>query len=247
MEKKLFQPRSDRPMQVAVFGSGTGTILQAMLAAQKSASTSFSIRLLYTDRECRFQKIAAEENLPLLYHPWKAPREEYDRQGLELLHSFPFEIDFLLLAGYMRLMSPVWLSAFKHRILNIHPADLTVLDAQGKRKYIGAEAVFAALQSGEMRTRSTAILIDEQVDGGPVLVSGAWVPYEGEYPVTQERATEHQTKQKAKSDWPACLAALQLIGEGRISLDTKTGQVFLDGKKLPNCGYAIGETTCVGY
>lgn len=229
-------------MHIAVFGSGAGTTLRAMLRSQKSSS-SFAIRLLYTDRECQFQKIAKEEKLPLIYHPWKVPRADYDREGLELLRTFSDKqqcpIDFLLLAGYMRLMSFVWLKAFEYRILNIHPADLTVLDQKGGRKYIGANAVFEALQKHEKRTRSTAILIDEQIDGGPILVSGSWVPYEGDYPVTQELASQHQEKQKAMSDWPACFAALQLIGEGRLSLQTETQEVFLDGEKLPPCGYEL--------
>ncbi len=249
MEKLLFQQQSERrPMHVAVFGSGTGTILRAMLAAQKSfQKPSFAIRLLYTDRECSFQKIAQEEHLPLLYHSWSPliSREEHDRKGLELLRVFTHEqkcpIDFLLLAGYMRLLSKVWLQAFPYKILNIHPADLTVLDAQGNRKWIGENAVFKALQEGMRRTRTAAILIDEKVDGGPILVSGPWVDYQEGNPIDKQKAAKHQAKQKALSDWPACLAALQLIGEGRIKLNSLTRDVFLDGKKMPSCGYELKE------
>lgn len=239
-------------MHVAVFGSGSGTILRAMLAAQKlseqKGTCPFSIRLLYTDRECGFQKIAEEARLPLLFHPLnkqhkQLSREEYDRKGLELLKKFEEKcpIDFLLLAGYMRLMSKVWLQAFPCKILNIHPADLTVLDEQGSRKLIGEQAVFKALKEGMKRTRTAAILIDEKVDGGPILVSGPWVPYQEGEPIDKQKADLHQEKQKAKSDWPACLAALQLIAQGRLGLNFLTREVFLDGKKLPPCGYEPKE------
>lgn len=243
MVEPLYRLRSERPMHVAVFGSGSGTILRAMLAAQKKNS-AFSIRLLYTDRECRFQEIAKEENLPLIYHPWKGPREVYDQRGLEFVRAHPCPIDLLLLAGYMRLMSSAWLNAFPYRILNIHPADLTALDRQGQRRYIGVDAVRLALQSGETQTRSSAILIDETVDGGPVLVSGPWLSYTGPRPVTEELAAQHQSEQKAKSDWPACLRALELIGEGRISFKQETQELFLDGEKLPPGGEEVpsGET-----
>lgn len=227
-------------MHVAAFGSGTGTILRAMLAAQKDAS--FAIKLFYTDRECNFQKIAEEQKIPLIYHP-KSPgitREEYDRQGLERLSAFSRDcpIDFLLLAGYMRLMSRVWLDAFPYRILNIHPADLTVLDAAGNRKYIGDNAVFKALSEGERKTRTTAILIDEKVDGGPILVSGFWVPYQEKEPIDQKSAAKHQEKQKALSDWPACLMALTLIADGCVQLDPAR-EVFVSGKKMPPGGYEL--------
>ncbi len=240
-------------MHVAVFGSGTGTILRAMLAAQKNLQKSntapFLIRLLYTDRECNFQKIAEEEHLPLIFHPWnkQIPREEYDRQGLELLKKQPFPIDFLLLAGYMRLMSPVWLQAFPYRILNIHPADLADLDEKGNRKWIGENAVFKALQAGVERTRTSAILIDDTVDGGPVLVSGPWVDYREGKPIDRERASHHQSKQKKESDWPACLSALQMIAEGRLGLD-KNKDVYVDGRRLSSGGYELNEmeAPCAG-
>jgi phosphoribosylglycinamide formyltransferase 1 len=243
----LFLKRSDRPMNVAVFGSGSGMILRAMLAAQRQARQPFSIRLLYTDRECFFQKIAKEENLPLIYNPFNpaVSRENFDLIGLDLVRSYsrenPCPIDFLLLAGYMRLMSRVWLRAFPHRILNIHPGDLTVLDKEGNRKFVGDRAVFKALQNGERKTRTTAILIDEKVDGGPVLVSGPWVPYEGEDPVTKESAAKHQEKQKKVSDYPACLAALQMLAEGRFELSLPAREVFLDGRKMEPCGYELME------
>jgi len=232
-------------MHIAVFGSGAGTILRAMLCAQNRAPQPFTIRLLYTDRECAFQQIAKEANLPLIHNPWSKTlsREHYDQRGLDLLRTFSRDmqcpIDFILLAGYMRLMSRVWLQAFPHHILNIHPADLTILDERGKRKFIGDNAVFLSLQSGMRKTRTTAILIDEQVDGGPILVSGPWVDYVGNNSVTKELAQEHQAKQKKMSDWPTCLTALQLLAEGRLELSLPALDVFCDGKKMPPGGYEL--------
>lgn len=200
-------------MHLAIFGSGSGTILRAVLAAQKEKD--FRVKVLYTDRLCNFQKIAAEENLPLIDHRYdpSLKREEYDREGLALLSAFSktCPIDCILLAGYMRLLSPVWLNAYPNKILNIHPADLTT------RKYIGANAVFDALQNGETKTRSTAILINEEVDGGPIIALGPWVLYEEGYPVTKEKAARHQEKQKRLSDWPVTIQALETIGKKRCA------------------------------
>src|ERR1700690_2741905 len=123
----LYKPFFHRPMHVAVFGSGSGTILRAMLAAQKKSEqlygrSPFAIKLLYTDRGCHFQQIAKDEKLPLIEHSFSdfikqrnidnprdpIARKEYDQKGVELLSSFAqkenFPIDLLLLAGYMRIL-----------------------------------------------------------------------------------------------------------------------------------------------
>ncbi|MGC1878526.1 MAG: formyltransferase family protein [Rhabdochlamydiaceae bacterium] len=252
----LYRPFSHRPMHVAVFGSGSGTILRAMLAAQKKSeevygSSPFVIKLLYTDRACRFQQIASQENLPLIEHlfadffkargidDFRDPiaRKEYDQKGIELFVKQDTPIDFLLLAGYMRILSTPWLELFSQRILNVHPADLTHLDSNGNRKFTGDHAILKALQDGQKKTRSTVILIDERTDTGPIIVSGPWVTYQGEYPVTKERAAEHQEVQKVQSDWPACLTALQLISQGRVEMVSKPNRLLIDGiEQMPN-GY----------
>ncbi len=218
-------------MRVAVFGSGTGTILKSLLEARKKEALSFQIVLLFTDQLCRFQTIAKEVNLPLIYHPQKTgqKRIEYDQEALHLIQNF--SIDFILLAGFMRLMSSLWLEAFPNRILNIHPADLT------SRKYIGKNAVYDALKAGEKRTRTSAILIDETVDGGPIVASGSWVDYDGPIPVTMESAKKHQEKQKEFSDFAVCKSALHWIGAGRIATEDKT--IFFDSKKMPIEGVCV--------
>ena len=208
-------------MHVAVFGSGSGTILRAMLSAQKMSG--FAIKLLFTDKQCNFQQIAREENLPLIEHFFTSDRDAYDREGVKLIASFMEKtpIDCLLLAGYMKILGRPWLEAFPHRILNVHPADLTHLDADGKRKYVGEGAVLQALLDGQKRTRTSVILIDEKIDTGPIVVSGPWVEYEEGEPITRISARAHQERQKALSDWPACLLALQLISQGKVKIDEK--------------------------
>ncbi len=247
----LYRPCSHRPMHVAVFGSGSGTILRAMLAAQKESErlygkSPFAIKLLFTDRESRFSQIAKEEKLPLIQHPFSSfikdkhasnpcnpeLRKEYDQQGVKKLFSLmekeALSIDFLLLAGYMRILSSCWLEAFPYRILNVHPADLTHLDPRGRRKFVGDQAVLQALQNGQEKTRSTVIVIDEKADTGPIVVSGPWVEYREGYPITKESAIAHQERQKAISDWPACLCALQLISQGRVKILPGTDSLFID-------------------
>ncbi len=164
-----------------------------------------------------------------------------------------YKIDLIVLGGYMRFVMDPLLSAFSDRMINVHPADLTVLeDKPGKpgektRKYIGADAVYDAIAAGERMTRSSVIIVDEQEDHGEIICLGPEVTVWDEYLnardhseqeiCRREYADAHQSFQKARSDWPSLTTALQLISEGRIGIGEKKAfhsewrQVYLDSSE----------------
>jgi folate-dependent phosphoribosylglycinamide formyltransferase PurN len=238
--RKIFDPKQ-REMNLVVFGSGSGTNLRALLKAQKNGN--YKVRALFTDRKCPMMEMGEEFKIPVLYHSfvrffkergseeYRDPhlRDEYDREVVELIESCAkthgFEVDLIFLAGYMRVIHKPLLQ--KYTVVNVHPADLADLDQNGKRRFVGDNAVETALRSGEKRTRSCVHLVNEEIDGGPVLVSGPWVSYTGCFPFTKERVQNHQERQKRLSDWPAVLKAVELISQGRIALDGM-GTVYVD-------------------
>jgi len=246
---------------LVVFGSGSGTNLEALLRASRELLNNgnrplFTIKAIFTDRLCRLREIAERERIPLIHHSFvdffkrskaKSDRDfkmrcEYDLINAQLLDDLAerrgFSIDLIFLAGYMRLIFPPFLKRFPNKVLNVHPADLTATDERGNRIYVGSNAVFDALSRGEKRTRSSVILVDEKMDHGPILVSGPWVEYEEGFPVTFKRAAYHQEKQKIQSDWPASIKAIELIARGRLALDGKNA-VYLDGKIQGAGGYIL--------
>ncbi len=234
--KPLYTPKQDRPMHLVVFGSGHGSNLEALLEERKKNPGCFEIKALLSDRPCRFQDLGHLEKIPVIDHSFQRfvalkglekksaaeIRLEYDEEAVRLLLEcaalHQFSIDLILLAGYMRLVKAPLLSHFN--IINVHPADLTILDGEGKRKYIGADSVYLALQAGETKTSSCVFLVDEGVDNGPILVTGPSVDYTEGYPLTKQKALLHQAKQKVQSDLPACLTAIKMIAEGRIAIDS---------------------------
>lgn len=259
--KPIYQYSKEKPMQVVVFGSGSGTNLEALLRAQRelrsqSGKPLFEIKALFTDRQCRFHEIAERERLPLIHHSFVTFSKEYgsedylnpelriayDEKNAELLKACAeenrFSIDLIFLAGYMRLLFPPLLGSFPNKILNVHPADLTLKDELGKRKYVGANAVIDALMNGETKTRSSVILIEEDVNSGPILVSGPWLPYTEGSPVTYKRASQHQDKQKTFSDWRVCIKAVELIAEGRFSI-SEDRSIHFDNQLLGPGGYTL--------
>ncbi len=152
----------------------------------------------------------------------------FDLKLLEIIHEYEDEstgettFDLAILAGYMRFVRAPLLRRFDNRIINVHPARLDVFNEDETRKFVGDNAVYDALSSGETKTRSSIFLVDSGEDSGPILTSGPWinyeVTYEGELSLTEESASKHQEKQKAASDWPALRFTLRAISEGRFGL-----------------------------
>jgi len=219
-----------RPISLAVFGSGTGTNLEALLNHQKQTSL-FDIEIVVTDRPCRCLEIAGVHDIPIIFHSYSEfrahysgmnLRESYDTNTVALIDTHCVQnkstIDLVVLAGYMRLISTPLLNYFNHRIINIHPADLEIKDVSGRRLYIGTNAVYEALIAGEKRTRSTIIQVNEKVDDGPILGFGPWVDYLEGNPVTEEKARIHQNKQKHESDWPGLIQVIEKIARGEVQL-----------------------------
>lgn len=90
-------------------------------------------------------------------------REEHEREIISILRER--EVDLVCLAGYMRLLSPCFIEAFKHRILNIHPSLLPA--------FPGLDAQRQALEHGVKVSGCTVHFVDETLDGGPIVAQRA--------------------------------------------------------------------------
>lgn len=87
-------------------------------------------------------------------------RTAFDRQLLEALE--PYTLDYLVLAGFMRILSPLVVDRYRHRIINIHPADTAL--------YQGARGYAWAFETRRSSTTITVHYVDEGTDTGPVIV-----------------------------------------------------------------------------
>lgn len=83
----------------------------------------------------------------------------FDRQLLDILE--PYRLDYLVLAGFMRILSPLVVDRYRNRIINIHPADTAL--------YQGARGYAWAFESGRSSTTITVHYVDEGVDTGPII------------------------------------------------------------------------------
>jgi folate-dependent phosphoribosylglycinamide formyltransferase PurN len=148
-----------------------------------------------------------------------------------------FEVDVIALGGYMSYLT-------LDRCINVHPADLSVLNAKGKRKYAGDNAVVDAIAAGESLLRSSTIWTDRGVDTGPLLMVSDPVKVRLPEPLEslasdREKllrvAEEHQNQLKEAGDWKIFPLTIEMIARGRFALDEQM-RVYVDGQPAPR-GY----------
>jgi len=156
---------------LAVFASGSGSNFQAI--AEALNNSSHRLALLVCDRKKAYVRQRAQaagipvENIE--YRRGK-PREDTERELLTRLK--PYSIDLIALAGYMRLLSPVLVDAYKDRIINIHPSLLP--------KYPGTHGIEESYYSEDRELGITIHRVDYGLDTGPVIRQGKIPRIEGE-------------------------------------------------------------------
>ncbi len=157
-----------RPNAIAVGVSGAGSNLRALAAAAGRGELGGEIRLVFADRDCPALAWAAEQGIetaviPGLAASEVAPRADADRALAETLAAV--DADVVVLAGYMRIVGPATVAAYAGRIVNTHPSLLPA--------FPGAHGVRDALAHGAEVTGCTVHLVDETLDGGPILAQEA--------------------------------------------------------------------------
>lgn len=156
--------------RIGILLSGRGSNFEALADnAASGAIPNAEIGLVLSNREgAPGIARAGERGLPARVIPSKGlEREAYDRLAVDALREA--RIDLVCLAGYMRLLSPYFVSAFSGRILNIHPSLLP--------SFPGLEAQRQALQYGVKIAGCTVHFVDENLDAGPIVLQ-AVVPVE---------------------------------------------------------------------
>ena len=150
-------------MKVAVMASGRGSNFQALINASKRGEMPDVelVLLIVNKSEARAIKIAEENNITckVIISNGKT-REEFDQQALRLLKEMDIKI--IVLAGFMKILSPEFIKTYKNKILNIHPSLLP--------SFPGAHAHKDAIDYGAKKSGCTVHLVDEGIDSGPIIM-----------------------------------------------------------------------------
>ncbi|AIZ36449.1 phosphoribosylglycinamide formyltransferase [Parvimonas micra] len=155
-------------MNVAVFISGGGTNLQAIIDAIKENKINGKIKLVFSNRKNAYGLIRAQnESIDTFYLNRKKffSSEEYDERILEELERK--NIDLIVLAGYLNILSSKLVSKYSNRIINIHPSLIPSFCGDG---FYGENVHKAVIKSGVKFTGATTHFVDENVDTGAIIL-----------------------------------------------------------------------------
>ena len=201
--------------RLAVLLSGRGSNFEAILRAIESGFiTNGKIAVVVSDnRQARGLEIARKHNIEaVFFDPKGKSREEYDRVVVDYLKQR--DVDFVLLAGYMRILSEFFVRSFKNRILNIHPALLP--------SFKGLHAQKQALEKGVKVAGATVHFVTENLDDGPIIVQSV-------VPVFDDDDEESLSKRILKTEHKIYPYAVKLLVEGKLGL--KNGRVYIKDTK----------------
>lgn len=199
-------------MNIAVFASGNGTNFQAIIDKVKDGAISAHIALLVADtNEAHAIQRAHKAGIETFVLSPKGftSREDYDKAIIEKLKER--DIGLVVLAGFMRLMSPHFIKEYKNKILNIHPALLP--------SFKGTHGIRDALEYGVKVTGLTVHFVDEELDHGPIILQEA-------VPVSDSDAEESLLQKVHQKEHVLYPEVVKLFVEGRLKVEGRRVKII---------------------
>lgn len=209
-------------MRIIVLISGNGSNLQAILDHCTSGKIAGEVVGVISNKADAYGLVRAKDAgvaTAILTQQQFASREEYDTALLALMADY--QPDLVVLAGFMRILSPQLVHHFAGRMLNIHPSLLP--------KYQGLHTHQRAIDAGDSEHGTSVHFVTEELDGGPVILQARVPIFEGDEAdevAARVQAQEHNI-------YPL---VVRWFCEGRLQM--VDGAVQLDGTKLGPAGYA---------
>jgi phosphoribosylglycinamide formyltransferase-1 len=194
-----------KKLRLGVLASGTGTNLQAIIDHCRQGTLEAEIVLVVSNNpDAGALQRAQRAGLRTLCidHRLFDKRGDYDRAVIECLREA--EVDLVVLAGFMRLLSNEFLQAFPYRIMNIHPALLPA--------FPGLNAQRQALEYGVRLAGCTVHFLDSGVDTGPIILQAA-------VPVLDDDTEETLARRILAEEHRIYPLAIQLFAQGRLHIE----------------------------
>ena len=199
--------------KTAILISGSGTNLQSFIDRVAAGELALDLCVVFSNKPDAYGLVRAEKaGIPTacIEHGNYPDRESFDRAVIEELDRW--QPDLLVLAGFMRILSPLFVNHYEGRILNIHPALLP--------KYPGLDTHQRVLDAGDEWHGSTVHFVTEELDGGPRILQGK-LPVA---PSTSADDLRHRVQAVEHQIYPE---AAGLVGSGRVRF--RDGQAWIDG------------------
>ncbi len=207
---------------IVVLISGNGSNLQAIIDACEQKRINATIRAVFSNKADAFGLQRARE-AGIAAHAITAgqfaSRDAFDRELMMEIDAYA--PDLVVLAGYMRILSPEFVAHYQGRLLNIHPSLLP--------KYPGLHTHRQALANGDEEHGTSVHFVTDELDGGPVILQ-AKVPV---FPGDSEEDVTDRVQTQEHAIYPLVVS---WFIDGRLAM--RDGAAWLDGVQLPLQGHA---------
>ncbi len=207
-------------IKIAVFASGGGSNLQALIDAQEIGTfPKAHISLVFSNIPTAGALERAEkhriESVAIASKGYPGTREAYDQEVLTLCQAK--KIDLICLAGYMRILTPVLIRPYLYKLMNIHPALLPKFGGEGMYGHHVHEAV---IKAKEKESGATVHFVTEGVDTGPIIL-------QGDVKVLPTDTPEILAERILKVEHRLYPEAVRLFCEGKIKVENDRVKVLL--------------------
>ncbi|WP_027852395.1 phosphoribosylglycinamide formyltransferase [Marinobacterium litorale] len=211
--------------RIVVLISGSGSNLQAIIDHLAQGNIPGRISAVISNKADAYGLTRATNagiETRVLSHREFADREHFDTALQELIDSF--EPDLVVLAGFMRILTPEFVRHYAGRLFNIHPSLLP--------KYKGLHTHQRAIDAGDREHGCTVHFVTEELDGGPLIVQA---------PVAIEPGDDADSLQQRVHSLEHRIYPLAVEWFCRDRLALRAGSVHLDGTALPASGFRYTE------
>lgn len=208
--------------RLVVLISGNGSNLQSILDACASGRINGSVAAVFSNKASAYGLTRAREaQVPThaLAAAAFADREAFDHQLMQEIDAYA--PDLVVLAGYMRILSPAFVAHYQDRLLNIHPSLLP--------KYPGLHTHRQALENGDAEHGTSVHFVTDELDGGPIVLQARVPVFAGDSEEEIVARVQHQEH----AIYPL---AIGWFLTGRLTM--RDGRAWLDDEPLPPQGYA---------
>ncbi|NLN16694.1 MAG: phosphoribosylglycinamide formyltransferase [Firmicutes bacterium] len=198
-----------RRLRMAVLVSGRGSNLQAIIDGIEAGKINGEIVAVISDKKRAYALKRAEGAGIQTIVIEEDSREAFQRALLDCLSAV--DPDLILLAGFMRLLSPAIIQSFPGRIMNIHPSLLP--------SFPGVQAQRQALEYGVKVTGCTVHFVDEGMDTGPIILQEA-------VPVLEEDDVDSLSARILEVEHRTYVKAIQLFAQGRLEIEGRRVRIL---------------------
>lgn len=204
------------PLPIAVLVSGSGSNLQSIIDRIEAGALDAEVKLVLSNKEGAYGvERAKKHGIPYAVIPHKEypSREAFDKAMIEVIETSGAQA--VILAGFMRLLSPVFVQHYHGRLINIHPALLP--------SFPGAHGQPDAAEYGVTISGCTVHFVDEKMDHGPIIIQAAVPAYPGEGgDALGERILEFEHRVFPQ--------AIQWLAENRLTIEGRHVRLADSGK-----------------